>query len=178
MSRDASSHFEGTGFDHQSYELHVADNFDRPKNHYWYTPKRITGFLIASDNYGVAGLDGLLHEMCHVIDLYERTQFSRLLKPNYGYIRTNFSDIAAMTEIRVLTMQAIIGEEIFGKTAYNYQHPATKAEFRKRATSPLLPTDEEWDAYTTGLITEQRANGVDYYRSIWNKASAYVAAKR
>lgn len=159
--------FRGTPLEQNNYKLMTTTPVDSCKSPV-YTMTRIRDW-----NYGYYKTDSLelremfLHEICHVIEMYERDGgFDKLLKPNFGYkfamIGAGLTKGALKTEAFVLSLQHLIAVDIFGDSIEAFKSPAVINGFRISADVFAAMCD---DAKTLHI-----RRGLNYYYDNWQEA--------
>lgn len=138
-----------------------------------YTPYRIQSWNFGyypNDSVDVAAL--YLHEVAHVIDLWRRGKYERLLQSNYGMSFAGFNRTGLRVEALVFTIQDRL----------------SWALFKKAIPMPLLSTfqggdkhltEAEWNKMWMEIARKEcRGHTLDSYYKDWQDACAYIAENR
>jgi hypothetical protein len=172
-----------TPFVNGTYDFYATTAKDKvvDQGHY-YTPTTITGWRYKKYRR-TAAKSNALHEISHIIDLYEREQKERLLKPNFGWALTNRDNSIPrewmMVEVGTVCIQKLI-TEAFVKA--EFVAPIDDYElmdvYNSMTSTPFASTKREWRKIFKPVQERVNDNGLQYHLDIWEKASAYVRENR
>lgn len=168
-----------------SYSDSYMEKEDTAGESVYYSPYFILSFAFdkrCDTNYN---LHCLSHDIAHMIDLWERGNEDRLLLNNFGWAlrrddeKWPRNDI--FRELRTVTLQGFLTNNIFGWDRQLVYRPAVKRRFRNSVKSgqpKFLPTKEE---YLDKVAEYERHNeriGIDNYIGMWQDLCRYVKVNR
>ena len=143
----------------------------------FYTPWGITDWSRGYfDDSGLEAKNMFLHEICHVIDVYDRQMYERLLKNDYGLTFSGMNLSGYKHEARVITMQHLISKHIFGEATNFHTQPSFTSSFVQRGDGCI--TVDGWLELTQMYARRTAKKGVEYYYDLWNRACEFIKANR
>lgn len=181
--RNINNILSRTPFVNGTYNFYATTEKDKPPpNSYYYTPYDITGWQFKKYSQFSAKANAL-HEISHILDLYEREQYSRLLKPNFGWVLTNRDNSTPrewmMVEVAAVCIQNLLTKEY---STERYVDPVKDNELRKVYNSitstPFAKDMREWRKIFKPVYESVFDKGLEHYLDIWESASAYVRENR
>lgn len=180
--RNITKFFDNTPFKNETYQFMDIRKTDPYPEDGFYTPYRLLNWVYAKTAGNFESKNATVHDIAHIIDLYERGQQHRLLLSEFGWAipeaGTKLTHGAQMTELRTATLQSFISDAIFGNSFRSYGKPFMKRDFRKRCAVPFLPTKKEWDAKCAEFFEKHYSLGLDYYAGVWSDACRFVKENR
>lgn len=181
--RDITSLINNTKLKNSTYKFIGLNKTTHSFSGPFYTPRVMTNFSARRTSTCFHSITTTLHDVSHIIDLYERGKECRLLQEEFGWpIRADnvkWTNSELNTEIRVLTLQSFLSENLFGKTEDWVHGSYIKKIFRKRSiTGDYLPTKREWDEAVAVYDKEIRSKKFSTYINIWKDACRYTKSNR
>lgn len=182
--KDVTAMVDKTPFKNKTYTYYATGAKDDHPG-LFYTPHSITNWFFDAGPRSWGSFDMLLHDMCHVIDLYKEGEEHRLLRPDFGWtLQDDNPDLELkvparcfIRELRVVTMQDMFAQRIFGKQRRPPNSKSFKAMYRRRTYEPLLP-GREWNRTTAKMAQDHEDFGVVNYLKVWKAACRYVKSNR
>lgn len=182
--KNVTSVVDKTPFKNSTYTYYATGAKDDHPG-LFYTPYTMTNWFFDDGHKSYDSFNMLLHDMCHVIDLYKEGEEHRLLLPDFGWqlqdsTPTKEEKLPAkcfVRELRVITLQKFFEERIFGSNVEAPNSKSFKAGYRKRVYEPLLP-GREWNRTTAKMKQEHEEFGIVKYLKIWKAACRYVKINR
>lgn len=181
--RKINSIMNNTPFVNGTYDFYTTTTNDKvvDQGHY-YTPTTITGWRYKSYER-IAAKANALHEISHIIDIYERNQKERLLKPNFGwklYDRDNSVPREwMMVEVGTVCIQNLLTKKYSVNRYYDpVDDKVLMKVYNSMTSTPFAATMKEWRKIFKPVQERVNDNGLQYHLDIWEAASAYVRENR
>lgn len=180
--RDLTEYMSGTPFKNSTFRFVATDHKDI-KRDFYYTPHQITNWHYDKNPQSMDSVRNFVHDISHIIDLYQRGETARLLRTDFGWKLMRRKDRlhseAILTELRTITIQDALCKEHFGHTfgrnAYNYwRHGMSKL----REDPQFLRGRGAFDACVDEIIAKSEKTGVEGYMKVWKAACNFVAKHR
>lgn len=182
--KDVTAMVDRTPFKNKTYTYYATGaKDDHPGT--FYTPYSITNWHFYSYPTKFPSIYMLLHDMCHIIDLYQSGEEHRLLLPDFGWVlqddnpepKLKLPAECFVRELSVITLQQMFAARIFDKHYPLPNNRSFKDSFRKRVYEPLLP-GREWNRTTLKMRQDHEDFGVLNYLKVWKAACQYVKSNR
>lgn len=179
---DLTERVNGTPFKNSTYRFMATDNKDA-KRDFYYTPEQITNWRYSSNPDSVSSMVNFVHDISHIIDLYQRGETAKLLKRDFGWklvdINSKRSDAAIMTELRTITIQELLCQSILGTEPLEDAHGFWRERLRHVRTNPeFLRGRGAFSACVDELTRKSERTGVDGYLKVWKAACGFVKQYR
>lgn len=169
-----------TPFKNKTYECIAMGSKDEHPD-LFYTPYSLTNWWFKNEPRSFGSINMIIHDICHIIDLYESGKEHQLLQPDFGWKLQDgdekIPNAWMMNEMKIITMQAFLTSRIFGKS-HDVNSNDIIRDYRKRTIDPFLPTKKEWKEVTKRLLTHHENIGVLKYLKLWKQATSYVKHNR
>jgi len=145
----------------------------------FYTPYTITNWHFDNGPRSFTSFNNSLHDICHIIDLYQSGLEHRLLLPDFGWELQSDRKLPNkyfMREMQVITMQSFLSTRIFGRGS-TCKSKEIKKIYRSRTIDPFLP-GKQWDRVVDYKMNLHADIGVVNYLKLWKAACEYVRKNR
>lgn len=174
---DSKSIFANTVLHQDTYELVTPESIEEWKGAY--TPWKISSWdypkstVVPFDRKNM-----FLHEFSHAIDMWLSGKEKKLLLRNFGFGFGKLTWKYFRTECRVLSIQRLLCEHVFG---YNPLDEETRAYIFKQFTHKergVKCTREEFDSELDETYLLFNEVGVDEFLDAWIELCAFVKNNR
>lgn len=181
---DLTDYMQETPFKNSTFRFAATDNKDE-KRSFYYTPHQLTNWRYSSRPADIESIDNFVHDISHIIDLYERGETAKLLKVDFGWklvgIGSKRTDAAIMTELRTITIQEILCRDVIGRQAVDEDdsHGFWRERLRKvRANPEFLRGRGAFQACVDDIVRKCEAKGTSGYLKTWKAACSFVKMHR
>ncbi len=181
---DLTDYMSDTPFKTSTFRFMATDNKDAKRDHY-YTPHQIVNWRYSANPGSIESIEYFIHDISHIIDLYERGETAKLLKTDFGWKLTGVvskrSDAAIMTELRTISIQEILCRDVLGRPAVDGDdsHGFWRQRLRKvRANPEFLRGRGAFQACVDEIVRKCEAKGTKGYLKTWKAACNFVETYR
>jgi len=183
--KDITYIFNATRLKNKTYKFYGTIQSDKDSGPY-YTPHAIKnfGYKVRSTTRGSIWTS--MHDVAHVVDLWDRAQTDRLLLEEFGWSLDKAFDGRhwprndLFKELRVLALQHFLCQNTFGWNRTKVNSAGNKRFLRGKSKikGDFLPTKKEWDDRFEKHLRHYERVGYDTYIDMWQKACAFVKLYR
>lgn len=181
--KDITHIFNATPLKNNTY-LFFATIESSPFIEPYYTVHYIKNFNYKGKSNSRKSLWTSIHDIAHVIDLWEHGHPERLMMTEFGWKLTErqaqwpLQDI--YKELRVTVLQSFLCQNTFGWSREREHSKWSKRELRGRCKvkGGFLPTKKEWDERVAKYRNHYENLGYEAVVRMWQEACQYVKDNR